>query len=852
MNQGLMSLAAGFVVLLASTARVRGAEPVDFARDVQPIFKATCYECHGAQKQKGGLRLDSRELTMKGGSTGKAIVAGNSKESYLVARIKGEGDEEQMPVKKPALTPAQIAVISKWIDEGAQWPDQANVAGARISKHWAYEKPVKGEVPAVGNAGWARSPIDAFVLARLEKENLRPSAEATRETLIRRVYLDLIGVPPSPAEVRAFLADGDSHAYEKVVGRLLASEHFGERWARVWLDAARYADTNGYEKDGRRSMWPWRDWVIKALNDDMPFDQFTIEQIAGDLLPNATQEQKVATGFHRNAMTNEEGGVDQTEARWLVDVDRVNTTGSVWLGSTITCAQCHNHKYDPFSQKEFYGLMAFFENARELTMPVPTPEQARRQKELSAQIADAEKAVSERKVELNPKLEQWDREQTRAFSLENAAKTQAATKPATKPATMPGLPKEVVAVLRVELEKRDANQQKLLKDFFRGQDARYRELAAKLDSLKKELAGLPIPSTLAFSENPVKGTPRTHVRIRGNYLNKADEVEADVPAVLNPWPAGEPRNRLGLARWLVSRENPLTARVHVNRIWEHLFGRGLVETSEDFGTQGERPVQQDVLDWLAMSFMENGWSQKALLRTIVTSATYRQSSKVTPGLLEKDPYNRLLARGPRFRIDAELLRDVALAASGQLSRKMWGPPVMPPQPEGIWNMPYSGDKWVIAEKEDRFRRGIYTFWRRTAPYPMFTTFDAPSREFCAVSRVRTNTPLQALALMNDEAFFDAARAMAQRVMKEGGDDVKSRASYALELVTARAPKSRELDQLARLHQEQLAKFTSDEAAAKAVANGYTKLPKELPAADAAAWTMVCNVLLNLDEAVTKE
>jgi hypothetical protein len=643
--------------------------------------------------------------------------------------------------------------------------------------------------------GWSRNAIDNFIFARLMQEGLQPSPEVDRARLIRRVSLDLIGLPPTPEEVDTFVNDASPDAYEKVVDRLLVSPHYGERWARPWLDLARYADTHGFEKDPRRSIWPYRDWVIKALNDDMPFDQFTIEQLAGDLLPDPTLEQRIATGFHRNTMINTEGGVDPEEYRVAAVVDRVNTTATVWLGTTLACAQCHTHKYDPFTQQEYYQFLAFFNS-------------------------NADKSTSDGDMLALPTPEQ-----------------QAALDEITK--------LEAVQSKSPELQK----------------------VREQLAAAKKELNSK-IAKTLVMKDLP---EPRdTFVHIRGNFLNKGEKVEHGVPEVLHDLHIadGEQPNRLTLARWLVSPDNPLTARVTVNRMWEEFFGRGLVETSEDFGTRGERPTHPELLDWLATEFIREGWSMKRMHRLIVLSATYRQSPAVTPELLDRDPYNRLLARGPRMRLSAEAVRDAALAASGLLSRKIGGPSVMPPQPDGIWNSPYSNEKWQTSSGEDRYRRGLYTFWKRTAAYPSFLSFDAPSREFCVVRRPRTNTPLQALTLLNDPVYVEAAQRLARRMVSEGGDDSASRATRGFQLVLARAPEPAEIERLIALYEGQLEHYSKDAQAAEAIAGKQesnkqadkptndskadaTATVADSPTAERAAWTVVANVLLNLDEAVTK-
>jgi hypothetical protein len=775
---------AGFVAfLLFSVTTLASTSPdaskkVDFFKEIQPVFKESCYGCHGPDQQMGGLRLDQKASVLKGGVSGKLYLPGNSKDSLLIHRIMGQGGP-QMPLGFPPLSAQKIALLRLWIDQGADWPDSS----AGSSKHWAYQAPVRLPLPKVKNKAWGQNPIDAFVLARLDKEGLQPSHKASKETLIRRVTFDLTGLPPTLQDVDAFLADKSQNAYEKVVDRLLASPHYGERWARPWLDLARYADTNGYEKDERRSIWKYRDWVINALNRDMPFDEFTIEQIAGDLLPNATLDQKIATGFHRNTMFNAEGGVDQEEQRWITLIDRVGTTGSVWLGSTIQCSQCHNHKYDPFTQKEFYQFLAFFDHSKEPQLPLPTSGQVTQQASLKAEI-ERLNALIKGKSNANPA------------------------------------------------------DQKVVHG-----------LQSRIETLKRRLDGLPITTTLVMEEIPDRETPSTYLRIKGAFLQKGDKVYANVPACLPPLSQNEPPNRLGLARWLVDKRNPLTARVTVNRIWEQYFGQGIVETSEDFGTQGSPPTHPELLDWLATEFMRQRWSQKAIHRLIVTSATYQQSSNVSPALLERDPNNKLYARGPRFRLEAEMIRDLSLAASGLLSPKVGGTSVFPPQPDGVWNIPYNGDQWITSAGEDRYRRGIYTFLRRTSPYPMLLNFDGTSREYCTVRRIRTDTPLQALNTLNDEAFFEAARHLARRMQKEGGADLKSKLTYGFRLCITHKPTKQELSRLTGLYEKESAHYRSEESDAKAVLAVKDASPD---AADLAALTLVSNVLLNLDEALTKE
>ncbi len=748
---------------LLAPAALPAAPEVQFNRDVRPILSNRCFKCHGPDLKKGGLDLQNRPSALKMLRSGaKAIVPNHSGKSALLERIVAEDPSERMPPKGDPLTREQVATLKAWIEQGAKYEE-----------HWAYVKPARPALPKVSNPAWPRNALDHFVLARLDREGRQPSPEVEQAVLLRRASLDLTGLPPMPSEVERFLSDKGPGAYERAVDRLLASPHYGEHQARPWLDAARYADTNGYEKDERRTIWPYRDWVIRAFNADMPFDQFTVEQIAGDLLPGATQAQKIATGFHRNTMTNTEGGTDDEEFRVAAVVDRVSTTMEVWMGTTLGCAQCHNHKYDPFSTQDYYRLFAFFNNTADpgrSLQPVLSlfaPEAERRRAQLQAEIA--------------------------------------------------GLGK-------------DKGPQRA--------------------KLQKELAGVrPLATTLVMQELP---RPRaTHVLIRGNHKNKGEAVTAGVPGKLHPLRQGAPVNRLGLARWLIDDDNPLTARVAMNRTWARTFGKGLVETSEEFGTQGDLPTHPELLDWLATEFVRQKWSMKAMHRLIVTSATYRQSSRVTPGLHRRDPFNRLFARGPRFRMDAEMIRDNALAVSGLLTRRVGGPSVFPYQPDGVWANPYSGDRWVTSKGGDQHRRGLYTFWRRTAPYAAFMAFDAPSREVCAERRPRTNTPLQALATLNDRVFVEASSGLARRMMTEVKGGAAERAAHGFRLCVARAPLEREKGLLVRLYEDNLAKYRKDVAAARALAASGGGVPPGADVGELAAWMVVANVLLNLDETITK-
>ena len=666
------------------------------------------------------------------------------------------------------LSDEQISLIRAWIDQGADWPDGVGADVDSLETHWAYKRPVRPTLPSGLRQTWGRNPIDAFVLARLEREKLAPSVEADKARLFRRVSLDLIGIPPTVEEVDAFLSDERPDAYERVVKRLLASPRYGERWARPWLDLARYADSNGYQADQYREVWPYRDWVIRAMNGDMPFDRFTIEQIAGDLLPAATLNQKIATGFHRQTTCNVEAGVDPEENRVNQVIDRVNTTGTVWLGTTIECGQCHNHKYDPFTQRDYYGLFAYFNNTPlevkhttattydfygpKVEMPL-SAEEGSRKTTLKQELATLNDKLKPRLVELESEQAAWEKEL--AEQIRGAKNSSAASQ-------TPKLPVAVARILKVPPEKRKPNQKRQLQDEFLKRYPEIKKLNDRAVALRKQLAGIQPTTSLVMVEQQKPRT--TNIFKRGNFLTPGDAVQAGTPRALHQMAKDAPRDRLGLARWLVSSENPLVARVTVNRWWAEFFGHGLVWTEEDFGTQGEPPTHPQLLDWLAVEFMESGWSMKHIHELIVASATYRQSSRVTPKLLERDPQNRLLARGPRFRLPAEMIRDNALAVSGLLSTKAAGPPVFPPQPKGVWrHVGRNAPKYIVATGEDRFRRGIYTIWRRSAPYAAFVNFDAPDRAACVVKRPRTNTPLQSLTLLNDAAYVEMALALATRM-----------------------------------------------------------------------------------------
>ncbi|HZZ44664.1 MAG TPA: PSD1 and planctomycete cytochrome C domain-containing protein [Tepidisphaeraceae bacterium] len=1212
----------------APIAAVSTSQKIDFSRDIQPIFQQSCYECHGPDKKKGGLRLDARAFLLKGGGNGCPVVAGQADKSLLIQYVTGTNGKKRMPLNKDPLKPEQIAKLRAWINEGANWPDALANDKAANAKHWAFVAPVRPAIPEVKDKAWVRNPIDSYVLANLEKEGLKPSPEADRPTLIRRVSLDLVGLPPTIKEVDDFVNDPAPDAYEKVVDRLLASPHFGERWGRHWLDLARYADTNGYEKDRMRVIWPYRDWVINALNKDLPFNQFVIDQIAGDMLPNATADQKIATGFHRNTMFNEEGGIDVEEFRYKALVDRVQTTSTTFLGLTVHCAQCHDHKYDPISQKEYYSLMALLNDADEPEMDVPDPAIAKQRQAQQAKIqqivagleekfpthrpamayevlrpstlsaasgaamkvqpdgavlvagvvpetdtytlefsAPSFKGVTELKLEalthkklprqgpgrspengnfvlselratlfpkgaatsqpsqgkpvvladahadweqegfpaaaaidgnpqtgwaihnpsgltntnrtltvklkdlpesfngtlvvtldqqfpkhslghfrlslgrasevphsdlpiaeqrqnfVNEEMAAWEKDITpkcahwttldpakysrahegsitklpdktllftgdnyyredyqleypvagvtgiRAIRLDvlpddrlegggpgrdynntggflvseftaklEPAPTQVADAgPVSVPASQPadrdltfasasasggtgiehaidgkkdshwidfdavgkpqsavfvlkdrapadsagsrlalsilqnyhqcenlgrvrisvsddarddwntsGVPLEIEQILLTPAADRTQSQQQQLRAYFLSTTPLLAAEHAKIAQLK---ASMPkYVTTMVMTPRAVDRT--TNIHHRGEFLQLDAVVHPGTPAILPPLPKDAKPDRLALARWLVSDDNPLIGRVTMNRVWSRYFGRGIVYTIGDFGTMGERPSNPELLDYLATELPRQHWSMKAMHRLIVTSATYRQSSHVTPELEQKDPQNILLARGPRLRVEAETVRDVALDAAGLLSDKIGGPSVFPPQPPGVEELSYGPLAWKTSPGQDKYRRGLYTFLKRTSMYPGLVTFDEPSSELVCPIRPRSNTPLQALTTLNDAVFMEAAQALARRTIKESpAADPESRTTYAFRLCLSRKPTPAEVSAITQFYQAQLMRFKSDPATAAKLTGASPKTPE---LADLAAWTTVSRAILNLDETVTKE
>lgn len=998
--------------LLVSAVPIGVALPVqnshskaDFSRDVLAVFKGRCISCHSGASAAGGLDLSQIAGIKKGGASGKLVVPGDPEKSVLIRRLLGKDGLPQMPMGFVPLNNEKIDLIRQWIRAGAKMEVSNKV-------HWAYRAPVRPKVP-VGIKGWRANPIDSFVGERLRRAGLKPSAPASKEKQLRRVTLDLTGLPPTVDERAQFINDQSSKAYEKVVNRLLLSPHYGERQARIWLDLARYADTNGYEADRTRQAYLYRDWVIGAFNRNMPFHQFTLEQLAGDLLPNATTAQRIATGFHRNTMFNEEGGVDAEESMYETILDRVGTTSTVWLGSTMACARCHDHKYDPFTQRDFYRMYAFFGNNQyqaigearvgqrkfyEPTLKVPTDDQRRQMASLRTKIEAINAKLKGNEAEA--RFEQWlmrpaatsmwkavvptsvsasggailtssedglvaasgpnpdrvsyelvfESGQVGALKIsplpdQNMAAGGAGRSDSgnfvlsTVKLSLSGLPAEFRSVaadfvqdgydptriisesggavegvwavypkvsqphnlllalkeplsgkvvLRLTFDsiwkkhgfsrfrvyvassamalldepppaieslrnKRNlsAADRMALRSYFESAHPDYSVLRRELKLMSDKVAKLEAdtPSALVLAERPTNEPLKSYVHVRGEYLNRGEMVYASTPSFLPPMPSEYPKNRLGLAKWLFSKRNPLTARVTVNRIWAQYFGRGLVETEEDFGTQGSPPSHPELLDWLACELRDSGWNLKHIHRLIVTSETYRQTSNVSPGLLAKDPANVLLARGPRFRMEAEMIRDLALTASGLLDAKIGGPSVMPYQPDGVWDSPFSGESWKPAQGGDQYRRGLYVFWKRTSPYPSFMALDASSRESCTVRRIRTNTPLQALALMNDRVYVEAAWAMAQRALRIR--DERARVTNIFVRCTGRLPRRRESDRILALASELKTKYSADGASAQKLANSFGKVdgvePNKL-----AAWAMVCSVVLNLDETITKD
>lgn len=802
-------------------ASVAASAQVDYLRDIKPILTQHCVLCHSAEKEEAGLRVDTAAALKLGGDSGSLVKLKADAQSLIMQVVEGTHEDiPRMPYKKPPLPPEQIALLREWVKQGAPSPDQEE-PGKFI--HWAYVAPERAAPPAVQQAGWPRNAIDRFILARLEAEKIAPAPEADRVTLLRRVALDLTGLPPSPAEVARFLQDTRSDAYEQAVDRLLASPHYGERWARPWLDVARYGDSNGYSIDAPRQIWKYRDWVVNALNRDLPFDQFVIEQLAGDLLPNPTTDQRIATGFNRNTQINQEGGIDPEQFRVEAVMDRVNTLGTAFLGLTIACAQCHDHKFDQIKQREYYQLYAFFNNTVEDGHGENKPGGALYFDETGHPAGNLAADIDQTRAALKVQLERSAAE-VEAWRTSLAAAKRAEFRSSS-----------LRAALDVPWERQTFAQRRAVFAVARPDDAEFKETNARLTELERRESRA--PSTLVMAELP---QPReSFLFINGDFTRRSDRVTPGTLAVLPPLQPADPArpNRLDLARWVVDPANPLTARVMVNRIWQHYFGRGLVETENDFGTQGEPPSHPALLDWLATEFIARGWSLKAMHRLVVTSATYRQSSRARPDLDLADPLNKLLARQTRLRLDAEVVRDVALAASGLLVPKLGGPPVYPPQPDGVMSLGQVKRTWTPSTGESRYRRGLYTHLWRATPHPALAVFDAADGFSTCTRRLRSNTPLQALTLLNDEQFFEFAGALARRVQAEtGASALPAQIDHAFQLALARPPRPAERQRLIALFEEQFASAgAADEAGRRTE-----------------AWTTVARVLLNLDETITRE
>jgi hypothetical protein len=825
----------------------------DFTSQIEPILHERCYTCHGPSQQMSGLRLDRREDALKGGYSGAVLVPGDAEASALLVRVRSDEDGFRMPPVGARLTTAQTDAIAEWIAAGAVWPDrqQSSAANARSTNHWSFQPIAKAAPPSVKQQAWVRDPVDRFVLAKLEAEGVAPAPEADRRTLARRAAFDLTGLPLSPEQMAEFVNDQRPDAYEHLVDRLMSSRHYGERQAIPWLDAARYADSDGYERDPLRPhAWRWRDWVINALNADKPFDRFTIEQLAGDLLPDPTLEQKVATGFLRNGIKNREAGTQNDEKRFEETIDRASTVGTVWLGLTVGCAQCHDHKYDPISQKEFYEFFANFNNSVETDINAPLPFQEvsfaqsyavyrQRRAEIwrrysTSKLFDEWRAMILKTMDEPGVNTDWDEELTEWRAANDRADWLMLSAES--------------ALTEIDIDRRTDWFLRAIGPAFKKDEA----TQALLKKVQEELAALEadvLPDrTMAYTIQEQREKQTTHIALRGDWKSPGLEVRPGTPAVLNPLDAEAKPARLALAEWIVDPKNPLTARVAVNRVWQQLFGRGLVDSANDFGTQGKEPSHPELLDWLAAAFVEDGWSQKKLLRRIVTSAVYRQSSVARPELAERDPANTWLARQNRLRLPAELVRDNALAVSGLLFGRIGGPSIHPPQPEGVGDLSYSRKDWPEDKGPERYRRGLYIFFRRTSPYPMLVNFDAPDTLTTNVQRERTDTPLQALNLLNDPVFIEAARALALRAYQDSADS-DDRVAKMFELALGRLPTAKESERISRFQAAERSRLAEAPEAAEKTA---PFVPPDMTRADLAAWTSVARGMLNLDEFVTRE
>jgi cytochrome c553 len=817
------SLAALAFTAAVSAAEPRGPAKIEFNRDVRPILSENCFYCHGndANHRKAKLRLDMREEALKK----EAFVPGDPDKSELVARLVSTDPDEVMPPpdSHKKLTAQQKEILRRWVAQGAAY-----------QQHWSYEKPVKAAIPAGANG------VDVLVRKRLAELGLKPSPEADRRTLIRRIYLDLLGLPPKPEEVAAFVNDRSAGAYEQLVDHVLKNPHYGERMAMGWLDVVRFADTIGYHSDNPHNVWPYRDWVIRSFNDNKPFDRFTIEQIAGDLMPGANQETRIGSAFNLLLLTTQEGGAQPKDYEQRMLTDRVRAIGTAWMGQTTGCAQCHDHKFDPFSQRDFYSLGAFFADieekavgAREEGMMVGTPEQQAQLAKLDAALAEARKILAKVQPQIDAAQKAWEAEA-------------AATK----------LPATVLAALKAPEGKRNAKQKVLVRDYYRNtvnQEFKTEIAAVAKAQQLRDAYNMTLPKCLVSISAPEKRKVR--ILPRGNWMDESGElVKAALPHYL-PQPKIEDREptRLDLAQWLVSKENPLTARTVMNRLAAQFFGTGLSKVLSDLGAQGEPPPNQPLLDWLACEFMDSGWDFRHMVRTIVTSASYKQVSTATPELLAADPYNRELARQSPFRIDAELVRDNALAVAGLLAPKIGGPSVKPYQPDGYWeNLNFPTRTYTPDKGESQYRRGLYTWWQRSFLHPSLLAFDAPSREECTAERSRSNIPQQALALLNDPSYVEAARAFAARILSECHGNAEQRVAWAWQQALQRDPSAEERKMISALLSERAKAYRADTSAADELLKvGLAPVPANVDKAELAAWTHVARVLLNLHEAITR-
>jgi hypothetical protein len=905
-SKKIMLVIGLLVVAVLSYLALMPSAKVDFSTDVKPILNKKCITCHGGVKAKAGFSVLFREDALTNTESGKpAIIPGDPEGSEMIRRITANDPEERMPYKHEPLTKNEISILKRWVRQGAQWGD-----------HWAYLPVKKVETPAE-NDKWIRNDIDKFIYAKLDEEKLKPSVQADKPTLLRRISLDLIGMYPSATVAQAYLKSNDEKNYEMLVDSLLASPRFGERWASLWLDLSRYADTKGYESDGGRDIWKYRDWLIKAFNEDKPYDQFLTEQIAGDLLPNPTDAQYIATAFSRNSMTNDEGGTDNEEFRTAAVMDRVSTTWESLMSTTFACVQCHSHPYDPFRHDEYYKFLAYFNNTRDEDVPGEYPLLREYNDTLQRQVAGLTEWIKkysshEQAEKFHLFLRTWQPSinSTTADSMTNAVIAGKNYALAMRNHSIARLPKvdlqnagqliwnfysnktgvlklrtgapdgpvfatiPIKAVDKWRREFVDFTPQTGVHDVFLTYEspnfpAKSEDFAIIFDwfcfmpqlpgkgvtgyeankELFHELVNADVPTTPVMVENPSWMWRKTNVFERGNRLTLGKEVEPAVPNSLSfAMPANAPKNRLGLAMWMTDKKNPLVSRTMVNRLWEQLFGTGITETLEDMGTQGSSPTHKELLDHLSWKLMnDHQWSIKKLLKELVMSATYRQDSKLTEELKEKDAANKFYARGPRVRLSAEQLRDQHLCISGELSTKMYGPGVMPWQPEGIWLSPYNGAKWHNSKGEDQYRRAVYTYWKRTSPYPSMISFDGVQRVLCTARRIRTNTPLQALVTLNDSAYLDMARHFAYRMKKEGGSNVNTQVSKGYELMLYKSLPSEKLKVFVELYNEALNEFKGDDQKTCEMigVNGeHTDAPT-------AALVVVANAMMNLDEVVMK-